>query len=531
MTSTETKPWSMTADSDAPAAFEPLPAPAEPDQPGRSAEDSEGSGRMAGRELRINPRWAFIPLVSALACAPWGVVATSGGEVTTFQLVGLLISQLAAAGLLWFGLSSQGRQIDVILDDVHRVVGSPALRNRTESALASRDLAELQRALLSHLDRLEQAQRQSHDRGVELGHRLAKVETRHVQDVFNALGSAVVVVDAFDRMVLTNTAATSLFGFDGTQALRIAIDDVISDKDFTAAVRAAHRQPIGSPRRQEHVIGEHTYQLTTTRTQAGDGGGEASDAGAVEDGRSQQVIAVLTDITREKEAARRASEFVSHVAHELRTPLSSLKAYVEMLVDGEAQDEKTRREYYDIIQSETERTARMIDNILNISRIESGRIKAAKELTALAPIVRDVVDVMRPQAEQKGITLRDELAPVIHQVIADRDLMYEAVLNLVSNAIKYTPEGGRVVVRMQVDEAIRTVTTDVTDTGAGIPEADMPRMFEKFFRVPANAKLARGTGLGLNLVRRIVETVHDGKVSVRSQPGRGSTFSIVLPLA
>jgi two-component system phosphate regulon sensor histidine kinase PhoR len=115
-------------------------------------------------------------------------------------------------------------------------------------------------------------------------------------------------------------------------------------------------------------------------------------------------------------------------------------------------------------------------------------------------------------------------------VSADRDLLYQAVLNLVSNAVKYTPEGGQVTVRMTPREEQRTMLIEVTDTGAGIPKEDLPRMFEKFFRVEKNKQMAKGTGLGLNLVKQIVEQVHGGQISLQSEVGKGSTFGITLPL-
>src|SRR5262249_19149478 len=160
----------------------------------------------------------------------------------------------------------------------------------------------------------------------------------------------------------------------------------------------------------------------------------------------------------------------------------------------------------------SDRMSRLIDNILNISRIESGLVRVAKEPVALAVIVREALDVMKPQADKKHIALSEMLAPVMHSVLADRDMIYQAILNLISNAVKYTPDGGQVVVRMRINEQERTISTEVADTGVGIPPEDLPRMFEKFFRVKANMKVAKGTGLGLSLVRNIVETVHGGKV-------------------
>jgi two-component system phosphate regulon sensor histidine kinase PhoR len=201
-----------------------------------------------------------------------------------------------------------------------------------------------------------------------------------------------------------------------------------------------------------------------------------------------------------------------------------------MLTDGEAQDEKTKREFYEIISAETDRLHRLIENILNISRIESGVVKVVKEPISLTAVVKQAIDVASPQAKAKSHKLAEQLAPVYYQVEADRDMIYQAVLNLLSNAIKYTPDGGTITVRVSVDERRSVAVCDVSDTGAGIPPEDLPRIFDKFYRVPANSKLAKGTGLGLTLVKHIIETVHDGKMSVTSEIGKGSTFSFELPV-
>jgi two-component system phosphate regulon sensor histidine kinase PhoR len=243
------------------------------------------------------------------------------------------------------------------------------------------------------------------------------------------------------------------------------------------------------------------------------------------------VVTVLRDITREREISEMKSDFVSSVSHELRTPLSSIKAYMEMLVDGEAADEQTRAEFYSIIQDQTNRLQRLIDNILNISRIESGVVRVQREHVCLASLVKDAVEVMQPQARAKQIELVEVPTPLFFQVFADKDMIYQCLLNLVSNSIKYTPAGGKVTVAISVDQQGRKVNVSVTDSGVGIPVEDLPRLFEKFYRVPGHKKLAKGTGLGLNLVKQIIETVHGGKVSVTSEVGIGSTFTFSLPMA
>jgi two-component system phosphate regulon sensor histidine kinase PhoR len=225
------------------------------------------------------------------------------------------------------------------------------------------------------------------------------------------------------------------------------------------------------------------------------------------------------------------NDFVSNVSHELRTPLASIKAYVEMLIDGEADDEKTKREFYDVIQNEANRLGRLIDNILNISRIESGLVKINKQPQSLTVILKEAVEVITPQARMKNITIDEQVTPVFYQTHADKDMLYQAVLNLLSNAVKYTPEGGQITVQTVVDETKKRVMTRISDTGVGIPPKDLPFVFDKFYRAEANNKMAKGTGLGLSLVKHIIETVHHGRIFVESEVGKGSTFGFELDLS
>jgi len=202
-----------------------------------------------------------------------------------------------------------------------------------------------------------------------------------------------------------------------------------------------------------------------------------------------------------------------------------------MLIDGEADDDKTKREFYEVIQNEANRLSRLIDNILNISRIESGLVKVNKQPQSLTVIMKEAIEVIQPQAKGKQITVVEQLAPLIYQTVADRDMIYQAVLNLLSNAVKYTPEGGTLTVQSVVDESKKTIAARITDTGVGIPPKDLPFVFDKFYRVEQNSRMAKGTGLGLSLVKHIVETVHKGRMFVESVQGKGSTFGFELDLA
>jgi two-component system phosphate regulon sensor histidine kinase PhoR len=236
------------------------------------------------------------------------------------------------------------------------------------------------------------------------------------------------------------------------------------------------------------------------------------------------------DCAGEKELSAMKNEFVSMVSHELRTPLASIKAYIEMLIDGEAVDAGTQREFYEIIQNEANRLGRLIDNILNISRIEAGLARINRKPHDLGAILREAIEVIAPHAAQKRITIEGSPGAEACHVAADHDMLYQAVLNLLSNAVKYTPEGGSIAVQLVSDPGRGKVLIRIIDTGVGIPPKDLPFIFDKFYRAEANKRIAPGTGLGLSLVRHIVETVHGGRVSVESHVGCGSCFVIELAL-
>jgi two-component system phosphate regulon sensor histidine kinase PhoR len=225
------------------------------------------------------------------------------------------------------------------------------------------------------------------------------------------------------------------------------------------------------------------------------------------------------------------NDFVSHVSHELKTPLASIMAYSEMLSDGEADDEQTRKEFYSVIQNQAKRLNRLIEDILNVSRIESGLIKINKVPVSLTILIEEQLQMIKSYAEEKNIEIIGQKPIVFDQVYADKDMISQVIVNLLSNAVKYTRPGGSVRIKTEVDEIAGLARVSITDTGVGIPENELGHLFEKFYRVEANKNVAKGTGLGLNLVKQILEKVHNGRVFVESKVGVGSTFGFELPLA
>ena len=439
-------------------------------------------------------------------------------------LVFALVAALATLVLLVFWRTLH-RSVRSIINQIESMaksgqIGLVMVSGGNELAQITRPLNEYLTTLKAQMECLR-----SENRELQIQSRIASAEKNHTEAIIFSISDAVIVTNRFDELVLANEASERLMGFTLANSLRKNVDRIINDTTLVRLIRETRNHggsTLAKTRKVvEHCIDEKGSPKVFTIT--------LSCVTAANDEVSG-VVAVLHDVTREKEIAKMKTDFVSNVSHELKTPLASIKAYVEMLVDGEAQDEKTRNEFYEIIQSETNRLHRLIENILNISRIESGVVKVVKEPLSLTGVMKQVLDVVAPQAKAKNLKIVERLAPVYYQVEADHDMIHQAVLNLLSNAIKYTPEGGTITAGVTVDERRDIVVCDVSDNGAGIPTEDLPHIFDKFYRVSANCKLAKGTGLGLTLVKHIVETVHSGKLSVTSEVGKGSTFSFELPV-
>jgi signal transduction histidine kinase len=242
------------------------------------------------------------------------------------------------------------------------------------------------------------------------------------------------------------------------------------------------------------------------------------------------VVTVLRDLSREREVARLKSDFVSKASHELRTPLSSISAYIEMLVDGDAEDEDARQEFYKVISTETDRLRRLIDNLLNISRIEAGLMHIEREQVQIGELVERAVQSMMHQAKENNLDIHTKLAQVDLTITGDSDMLYQVIVNLLSNAIKYTPQGGRITVAADADHLTRSLHLSVADTGLGIAPDETEKVFDKFYRVENYRRIANGTGLGLNLCRHIVETLHNGQIGLDSTLGMGSRFWFTIPM-
>lgn len=243
------------------------------------------------------------------------------------------------------------------------------------------------------------------------------------------------------------------------------------------------------------------------------------------------LVCVLTDITEQEKTEKERRDFVSNVSHELRTPLTSLKSYSEALSDGAWKDPELAPQFLEVIQSESNRMIRMIANLLNLSKMDGGQIQLNKEYVDFKRIVDHILDriefTIQSEGDQKYRIVRDYTPRDIYVEI-DQDRMTQVIDNLLNNALKYSPDGGKITIR--IEDNHQTVVFTVVDEGLGISKADQERLFERFYRVDkARSRAQGGSGLGLAISKEVIE-LHGGRIWVNSIEHQGSAFSFELPL-
>jgi len=240
------------------------------------------------------------------------------------------------------------------------------------------------------------------------------------------------------------------------------------------------------------------------------------------------IVTVLRDITREVEAERARSDFVSNVSHELRLPLTAIKGYCDLLLhDAIEQLDGEHQRFLQIVQSNADHLVALINDLLDISHIESYRMELDIQPIQMDRIIRDVADMIRPQCNQKDLHLTVEIDPNVGTVLGDRKRLKQVITNLANNACRSTPEGGHITLTLSRSD--NGVQVDVTDTGASIPPDDRARIFQRFHRMDGTTSHETwGTGLELPVAKMLAE-MHGGRLWVESKPGQGNTFTFILP--
>jgi len=441
-------------------------------------------------------------------------------------LLGAALLYGLAAGLLSLLISTRStRPLRELIEVVRRMAGGD-LNARMLSA-SQDEVGHLLAGFNRVAEELQQ-QMAAHDK-----------ERGRLQAVLAAMADGILIVNEEGRVRLVNVAATGLLGVTEAEAL---------DRPF-AQVARDHR-----------LI--HLWQRCLERNE------EASDTfDSLTDGRTLRAVVtpirqltppgylvVVQDLTELRRLERIRREFVSNISHELRTPLASLRALADTLRDGALDDPPAARRFLDRMEGEVDSLTQMVAELLELSRIESGRVPIRLRPVPLADILLPALERLTPQFDRAGLTLAVEIPDDLAPVLADVERVQQVITNLVHNALKFTPSGGTVSVTARLSDekpawlsgyaqetenphpspppsqgSDQMILVQVQDTGVGIPPHDLPRIFERFYKAD-RARSGGGTGLGLAIAKHIVQA-HGGRISAASREGEGSTFSFTLPVA
>jgi two-component system phosphate regulon sensor histidine kinase PhoR len=361
------------------------------------------------------------------------------------------------------------------------------------------EVAQLTRAFNHMADRLRS---QVHILAEERG-RLAAVLDR--------MADGVVITDNNGQVQLINTAAARLFRTSEERALGRSLAQVAPYYPLIELWKAC--QEYGVEQVDMVEVSHHNLFLHAIITPF------------IQEGADGYLL-ILQDLSRVRRLETIRRDFISNISHELRTPLAGLKALVETLTGGAIKDRSAARHFLNRMDIEVDALTQIVEELLELSRIESGQVTLQIIPTEISDIVTIPVDRLRPQAERAGINLDIEIPDQLPQVLADIDQIQLVLTNIVHNAIKFTSPGGRILVSAHQSEEEAIIS--VQDNGVGIPAEDLPRIFERFYKAD-RARSGGGTGLGLAIAKHTVER-HNGRIWAESIEGKGSTFYFTLPI-
>jgi len=246
-----------------------------------------------------------------------------------------------------------------------------------------------------------------------------------------------------------------------------------------------------------------------------------------EKGRMNGTLMVMHDVTKERELSKRQQEFVADVSHELRTPLTTVKSYVETLLDGAVEEPLIREKFLRVVERETERMVSLVKNLLSLSQLDYSQVKWHKTEVELGALIQEVVELCRQKSDIELPKIKVTVPPDMQQPFVDRGKVMQVFTNILNNAVRYTPPNGEIEISVTAQESM--VTVMIADTGVGIPPEDLPRVFERFYRVEkTRSRDYGGTGLGLPIAKKMVEA-HGGSIWIESSPGEGTRVWFTLP--
>jgi two-component system, OmpR family, phosphate regulon sensor histidine kinase PhoR len=367
-------------------------------------------------------------------------------------------------------------------------------------------------------------------------------ESRRSQAIMESMAEGLLVLDARGKISLVNPAAGKMLALDEIASLGRTPLEVVRSHEIDDLVKAASQ---GETEASAEITLVHPRRRTLAATAV---------AMRNAQGTVQGTVLAIRDITQLKRLEEMRMEFVLNVSHELRTPLTAIRGYAETLLNEGLSDRANAQKFLEIIHKHSERLGRLLNDLLELSNLELGRTALHLRSVPCADAARHSLALLAPQAEKKGLQLIAAVPEDTPPVLADRDRLVQVLVNLIDNAVKYTPQGGKITVaarrltaeaqggrgagepgshtpEMATVRPIDSVELSVTDTGIGIPDKDLPRLTERFYRVDkGRSRELGGTGLGLAIVKHLV-AVQNGRLEIASTLGEGTQVRVILPAA
>ncbi len=343
--------------------------------------------------------------------------------------------------------------------------------------------------------------------------RFADEEKERGMAVIESMVEGVVVIDSDQKILLINSVLSQAFDLKRNEIQGRLFWEVFRDPRLNEMIEKSLKSRLPAGLEHSILLSNSVFQIQVSPVFKGE--------------EFLGVTAVFHDVTKLKELERLRSDFVANVSHELKTPLTSIIGSIETLKEGAAENPRDRARFLDVIDEHSKNLRHLIEDLLLLSKVESGRENLRREKLDAEKILKKVIGTLDLDLNSKKIKVNLDFPEKPFLILADAKSIEQVFLNLIGNAIKYNEPGGKITVRgfYEADSA----KIEFEDTGIGIPESDIPRIFERFYRVDkSRSRESGGTGLGLAIVKHIIER-HSGQIHVKSHPQQGSTFTITLP--
>ncbi len=413
-----------------------------------------------------------------------------------------------------------------VLDEVQRVVGSAEQSEKITAAVSSIVEKEVDKKINITKQELTKkyesivAQKAENEEVAWKKYRKILAEQKKTEAVIRSVAEGLVVVDAQGKVVMINPAAERLLGSSKKDKIGKHITDDLKEHHLVSLAK-------GSADKEDREI-----ELASTSDETKKVLRASSAVIEDENGQTVGMVSVLSDITKQKELDNLKNTFVANVSHELRTPLVSMEKSLSLILSKTAGEiNKDQEQFLSIAQRNLKRLTLLINDLLDLSKLEAGKLQLKRELTGIKKVIDESVDGLNTWAGTKGIHLEKAVQEGLPELNIDPNRLIQVLNNLIGNAIKFTPKDGKVTIEAKLGEAGREIQVSVIDTGIGIPQENLPKIFSKFYQIgERSASDIGGTGIGLSIAKEIVE-LHGGRIWVESEHGHGASFIFVLPLS